>query len=72
MAEWKQQDEGDSDAYKILADLLEDLRNGNISFNDLQIKNENGLQLSYVEFMQILEYLRRNPSLLINLSFLEK
>ena len=72
MAEWKEQGEGNSEAYKILANLLEDLRNGNINFNDIQIKNENGLQLTYVDFMQILEYLRRNPSLLINLSFVEK
>lgn len=72
MAEWRQQGEGNSDAYKILANLLEDLKNGNIGFNDIKIKNENGLQLTYVDFMRILEYLRKNPSLLVNLSFEEK
>lgn len=72
MTDWKQHGQGESAAYEILAKLLEDLRNGNISFNDVKIKNENGLQLTYVEFQQIMEYLRKNPDLIINLSFEEK
>lgn len=67
--EWKQHGQGDSEAYKRLANLLYDLQNGNISFTDIKIGFDGGKQLTYVEFQEIMEYLRRNPDVLTNLSF---
>lgn len=61
--------QGDSEGFKQLSNLLSDIANGNISFNDIKIKSENGKQLSYSEFQAILQYLRKNPDLLTNLSF---
>lgn len=61
--------DGSSEAYEKLTNLLNDIENGNINFNDIKIKTANGRQLSYAEFQQILQYLRQNPGLLTNLSF---
>ncbi len=69
MDEWKEEGQGESDAYERLTNLLEDLQNGNISFNDIRIKFEDGRQLTYAEFQEILNYLRRNPDVLTNLLF---
>jgi len=72
LGEWKQEGQGESEAYEALTNLLDDLQNGNIDFTDIKIKNEGGQQLTYAEFQQILEYLRRNPDLLTNILFEEK
>jgi hypothetical protein len=61
--------QGNSDVYQRLSSLLKDIENGNINFDDIKIKNENGTQLTYSEFQQILQYLRNNPELLTNLTF---
>ncbi len=67
--EWEQQGQGESEAFEVLEDLLSDLQNGNISFTDIKIRSDSGQLLTYAEFQQILEYLRRNPDLLTNLNF---
>ncbi len=60
---------GDDDAYDRLQQLLLDIQNGNISFDDIKIRFDSGKQLTYAEFQEILEYLRRNPDLLTSLLF---
>ena len=60
---------GDDDAYNRLQQLLLDIQNGNISFDDIKIRFDSGKQLTYAEFQEILEYLRRNPDLLTSLLF---
>ena len=60
------------DAMSRLQKLLSDIQNGTISFNDINIKFGNGRMLTYAEFQEILEYLRRNPELLTNIFFEEK
>ncbi|MCF6270771.1 MAG: hypothetical protein L3J41_13735 [Melioribacteraceae bacterium] len=65
----KQQGEGESEAAERLQNLLSDLQNGNINFNDIRIKFEGGRQLTYAEFQEILDYLRRNPDVLTNLLY---
>jgi hypothetical protein len=72
MDDWKEEGQADSDAYKVLENLLSDLQNGIISFEDIKIRNDRGQLLTYAEFQQILEYLRRNPDLLTNLLFESK
>jgi len=70
--EWKQEGHDDSEAYERLQQLLEDIQNGTLSFEDIKIKNESGQLLTYAEFQEILEYLRKNPDLLTSLFFEEK
>ncbi len=62
----------DDDAYDRLQQLLLDIQNGNISFNDIKIRFDSGKQLTYAEFQEILQYLRRNPELLTSILFEEK
>ncbi len=64
--------QGDSEAYEQLTNLLADLQNGNISFTDIKIKFDSGKQLTYAEFQEILEYLRKNPDVITNLLYVAK
>ena len=66
------QENGEDDAATRLQNLLEQIQNGTISFNDIAIRFDNGRVLTYAEFQEILEYLRRNPDLLNNIFFEEK
>jgi len=62
----------ESDFAERLQDLMDRIANGEISFDDLRITMEDGRVLTYQEFQEILEYLRKNPQLLTNLNFEEK
>ncbi|MBU0476298.1 MAG: hypothetical protein KKF62_19285 [Bacteroidetes bacterium] len=55
-----------------LENLLDKIGNGEINFNDLTITMGDGRRITYQEFQQILDYLRKNPDLLTNLNFEEK
>lgn len=66
------QNTDDEDALSRLQKLLSDIQNGVINFNDINIKFGNGRMLTYAEFQETLEYLRRNPDLLTNIFFDEK
>jgi hypothetical protein len=63
---------GENDAAKRLQDLLDKIRNGTISFNDLSLRFADGRVLSYSEFQELLEYLRKNPDLVRSIGFEEK
>jgi len=62
----------ESDLSERIQALLDKIRNGEITFNDLTITTNDGKEISYQEFLQILEYLKNNPELFTNLSFEEK
>lgn len=62
----------EQDLLERLENLLEKIANGEINFNDLTITMGDGRRLTYQEFLQILDYLRKNPDLLTNLNFEEK
>lgn len=59
-------------AYSKLQKLLADIQSGKIDFSDIKIRFQNGKRLTYAEFKEIIDYLRKNPDLLANLNFEEQ
>lgn len=57
---------------KSLEELLEKLRNGEITFEELLVTNDAGSTLAYPEFIQLLEKLVQYPNLITNINFEEK
>lgn len=57
---------------KSLEELLEKLRNGEITFEELLVTNDSGSTLAYPEFIQLLEKLVQYPNLITNINFEEK
>lgn len=55
-----------------LEELLEKLRNGEITFDELMVTTKSGSTLSYPEFIQLLEKLVQYPNLITNINFEEK
>ena len=63
---------GEDDAAIRLQELLQKIQDGTISFSDLSIRFADGRLLSYAEFQELLDYLKRNPDLVRNIFFEEK
>ena len=57
---------------KSLEELLEKLRSGEITFEELSVTNDSGVSFTYPEFMQLLEKLVQYPNLITNIKFEEK
>ncbi|MEN8193945.1 MAG: hypothetical protein ABFS12_14070 [Bacteroidota bacterium] len=55
-----------------LEELLEKLRSGEITFDELSVTLDSGLTLTYPEFIQLLEKLVQYPNLITNINFEEK
>jgi len=55
-----------------LEELLEKLRNGEITFDEMLVTAEDGSTLTYPEFIQLLEKLVQYPNLITNINFEEK
>jgi len=61
-----------SKGYAKLKQLLEDLQNGDISFDKVKIRAGNGRILTFAEFQELLTKLRNNPELISSITFIRK
>ncbi len=55
-----------------LEELLQKLRDGEITFDEMLVTTEDGGTLTYPEFIQLLEKLVQFPDMITNINFEEK